>query len=58
MTKLKDQILRSIQHNAAKKAADLAGQFITAKPQEKETVLAGLDFERWLEQVCQECLSL
>jgi len=55
MDTIKDQILRIIQNNAGRKAADFAGQYVRSKPQEKEAFLAGLDFERWLEQVCQEC---
>ena len=55
MTKLKDQMLRSIERHTAAKAADLAGEFVRAAPEEKEVILAGLDFERWLEHACQEC---
>ena len=57
MTDLKDQIVRLIQQDAARKVADFAGQLIRAKPEEKEQILAGLDFERWLEQTCQKCLG-
>jgi len=57
MTKLKDQMVQLIQHDAARKVAGFAGQSIRAAPEEKEQILAGLDFERWLEQTCQECLS-
>jgi len=57
MAMTKDQILRVIQNNAAQKAAAFAGQFVRSKPQDKEAILAGLDFERWLEQCCRECLN-
>jgi len=55
MTMIKDQIIRIIQNNAGRKAANFAGQYVHSKPEEKEEILAGLDFERWLEQACQEC---
>ena len=57
MAMTKDQILRVIQNNAAQKAADFAGQYVRSKPDEREAILAGLDFERWLEQCCRECLD-
>jgi len=57
MTDLKDQMLRLIQQDAARKVADFAGQLARAAPEEKEQILAGLDFESWLEQTCRECLD-
>ena len=56
MTHMKDQILRFVGHSAARKAAQLAGEFVHARPEDREAILAGLDFERWLEQACQQCL--
>jgi hypothetical protein len=57
MATIKDQILRVIQDDAAQKLAALAGEYVRSKPQEREAILAGLDFERWLEQCCRECLN-
>ena len=57
MTKLKEQMLRLIRYNSAQHAAALAGQLVHAKPEEKEQIRAGLNFEKWLEQTCQECLN-
>ena len=57
MTELKDQMLRLIQHDAARKASEFAGQFVRAAPEEKEAILAGIDFERWLAETCEECLQ-
>jgi len=56
MTELKDQMLRLIQHDSARKVAALANQFVRAEPEEKEAIQAGIDFERWLVETCQECL--
>ena len=57
MTELKDQMVRSIRADSAKNAAYFAGQLVHAKPVEKEQLLAGLDFEKWLAEVCRECLN-
>jgi len=57
MTELKDQILQFVRDNAARQAAKLAGEYVRATAEEREAILAGLDFERWLEQSCQECLQ-
>jgi hypothetical protein len=57
MTKLMDQMLQLIQHDADRKLAEFAGQFVRAAPEEKETILAGIDFERWLAETCEECLQ-
>ncbi len=57
MGELKDQIIRLIEQNAAKKVSDLAGQFVRAKPEEKEAIMAGIEVERYLAESCQECLG-
>ncbi len=57
MTELKNQIVRAVAHNANKKAAELTGEFVRAAPQEKEAILAGIDFEKWLAETSQECLD-
>ena len=56
MTELQDQMLELIQRHAAGKVAELANEYVRASPAEKEAILAGMDFERWLEQSCRECL--
>jgi hypothetical protein len=57
MIELKDQMLRAVGRNANKKVGELAGKFVHAAPQEKEAILAGIDFERWLADTCQESLE-
>jgi len=57
MTELKNQMLRAIGHNANKKVGELTSEFVSAAPQEKEEILAGIDFERWLGETCAECLK-
>ena len=57
MTKLKGRMVQLVQRDAARKVADFAGQLVRAAPEEKEAILAGLEFERWLELACRECLD-
>ena len=57
MVQIKDQIIRIIQADAGAKAAHLATEFVHSEPQEKEAILAGLEFEKWFEQCCRECLN-
>ena len=57
MGELKDRIIRLIEQNAAKKASDLSGEYVQAKPEEKEAIQAGIEFERWLSESCRECLG-
>ncbi len=57
MTKLKDRMVQLIQQDAAEKMGAFAAEMIHAAPEEKEQILAGLEFERWLEQTCRECLD-
>jgi hypothetical protein len=55
MNLLKDQIVQTIGNNAAQRVSILAGQFTRSVPEEKEAILAGLEFERWLAESCEEC---
>ena len=57
MSKLKDQIIRLIEQNARRKVAVLASEYVRAKPEEREAIQAGISIERWIDEVCQECLE-
>ena len=57
MVQIKDQIIAIIQADSGAKAARLATELVHSEPQEKEAILAGLEFEKWLEQCCHECLN-
>jgi hypothetical protein len=48
MSKLKDQINALIQYKAEQDAAELAGEFARAASEEKEELLAALEFEKGL----------
>lgn len=57
MTGLKDHMLEVIVHNSTAQIADLANEFVHAPVEEKEAIQAGIDFERWLATICQQCLA-
>jgi hypothetical protein len=57
MTKLKDQMVGLVEDNAKQNIADLTGKYICAKSEEKEALLAGVEFERWLVESCRVCLQ-
>jgi hypothetical protein len=55
MTDLTDRMVQLIGRQAAKNLADLAGAYVRARPEQKEEIQAGIDFERWLAESCQQC---
>ena len=57
MGELKDQIIRLIEQNAAKKVSDLAGEYVQAKSGQKEAIIAAIEVERCLAESCRECLG-
>jgi len=54
MSELKDRIVRLIEQNAAKKVSELSGEYVRAKPAEKEAIQAAIDVERWLSESCRQ----
>jgi len=57
MGELKDRIVRLIEQNAAKKVSHLSGEYVRAKPEERERIQAAIEVERWLSESCRECLE-
>ena len=57
MDKLKDGILRLIQQNSIKRAGRLSKEYLRARPEEKEAIIAGIEFEKWMAEVCDICLE-
>ena len=57
MGELKDRIVHLIEQNAAKKASELSGEYVRAKPDEKEAIQAAIAIERWLSESCHKCLE-
>jgi len=48
MTENKDRIIQDIEQKARRRVADLSKEFARAKSEDKETILADMEFERWL----------
>ena len=57
MRKMKEQILRLLQQKSDNRAAKLSCEYVRAAPEEKEAIIAGIEFEKWLSQVCDDCLN-
>jgi len=57
MRKLKVQILRLLRQNSDNRAAKLSREYLGAKPGEKEAIMAGIRFEKWMSQVCDDCMG-
>jgi len=49
---VKDLILRKARQRALEEAEFLAGEFARAASEEKEAILAALEFEKWLAEAC------
>ena len=48
----KEKLLGAMAQKARIQVARLAGELVRAEPDEKESVLAAMEFERWLAQAC------
>lgn len=51
---VKDLILRKMRERALEEAEFLSGEFARAASEEKEAILAGLEFEKWFAEACRE----
>jgi len=56
MRKLKDQIIQLIEADSREKVAAFSTAFARTRSEEKETLLAAMDFERWMAEICHDCL--
>ncbi|MHC4116702.1 MAG: hypothetical protein ACYSWO_04260 [Planctomycetota bacterium] len=57
MNTIKRQMLRQVAQRAAARAAALSRQYIKAAPEDREAIMAGIRFEKWLSQTCRFCLD-
>jgi hypothetical protein len=57
MGKLKNQLVELIGHQAKQEVARLAGEFARAASEDKESILAHMEYERWLAEACWLCLE-
>jgi hypothetical protein len=55
MSEVKDMLLEAVRRRAEREAARLAGEFVRAAAEDKEAILAALEFERWLAETCWFC---
>ena len=54
---VKDVILRRIRNRALAEARRLAGEFARGAAEDKEDILAGLEFEKWLAEACADAIA-
>ncbi|MFC1766373.1 hypothetical protein ACFL6U_30385 [Planctomycetota bacterium] len=52
MGEVKDQIIALIQYKAEQDLADLSIEFARAPSEEKEEILAAMEFERFISECC------
>ncbi len=57
MSKRKDRIVRLIEFDARARVAALANSYPHTRPEEREEIMAGIQFERWLADTCAFCLE-
>ena len=57
MSELKDQIVRLIEQDARARVAAMARSYPHARPEAREEIMAGIEFERWLADTCAFCLE-
>ena len=55
MGSVKDDLLRVIQARAEEEARALASEFARAASEEREAILAELEFDQWLTDSCRSC---
>ena len=57
MSQLKDRIVRLIELDARARVAALASSYPHARPEKRDEIMAGIEFERWLADTCAFCLE-
>jgi len=57
MTESKDQVIQQIEQKSRKKLGELSLKFARAKSEKKEEILAEMEFERELADMCDICLD-
>ena len=51
----KNALLRAIEARATCRLGRLAGELVRAESEDKEPILADLEFQRWLAESCLYC---
>jgi hypothetical protein len=52
---MKDIMLEAARRRSEREAARLAGEFARAASEEREEILAALQFEQWMAEACLDC---
>jgi hypothetical protein len=55
MSWMKDIMLEAVRRRSEAEAAHLAGEFARAAAEDREAILAALEFEEWFAQACWAC---
>ena len=53
---IKDLAIEQIRKRSLQEAEFLAGEFARAASEEKEEILAALEFEKWLAEACLDAM--
>ena len=57
MGQIKNKIVEFIGQQAEQEARQLAGEFARAASEDREQILAQLQYEHWLAETCWQCLD-
>ncbi len=57
MRNIKELLLRGIETQATCRTGRLASDLVRARSEDKELILAELEFQRWLADACLDCLN-
>ena len=57
MRSKKDILVEIIRRKSQRKVAHLAGEFARAASEDKEEILAEIQFNRWIADCCDICLD-
>jgi hypothetical protein len=57
MSKIKDQLIEKIMLDARQKLGKLSIEFARAESEDKEDILAEMEFHRFMEETCRLCLD-
>lgn len=55
MKDIKDLLLGVIEMRATRNLGKLASELVRAQSEDKEPILAEIEWQRWLANSCQEC---
>jgi hypothetical protein len=57
MRKFKERLLRIMQQRSDDRAARLSKEYLRARPQDREAIMAGIEIEKWFSEICEICLN-